>query len=388
MSQIKYNTVTVTNGSATVTGTGTTWLGNVSAGNYLVISDVNANSPVIYEVASDPASDTSLQLSSPWAGTSGTYNAVIHVDFSADGVPLLSDGDLETVLVFNRAMAILESTNSNLSRTATTDYAGLVEKATQAEMDAGTADKYPSAAEVKQHIDSRTTQSPTDTTAGRLLKVGDFGVGSTTPTAISSADSLTATGIYSTGSSWSGSVFPGSAGLNQGTLIHQQWSSPSYALQRFVNINNTWEVWVRRKDSGVWTSWRREFTSDNIVGTVSQLGGVPTGAIIESGSNVNGYYIKYANGTLFCAQSRIVSPSLAPGGSIGDTWVYPASFSNVVSCSAVGSYSTATVGDCRVLISIRTSSLDNTSLPFTATNLSNVTMSSIAYRLTAIGRWY
>ena len=38
----------------------------------------------------------------------------------------------------------------------------------------------------------------------------------------------------------------------------------------------------------------------NIVGTVSQSSGVPTGAIIEQGSNANGRYIKYADGTMIC----------------------------------------------------------------------------------------
>ena len=38
----------------------------------------------------------------------------------------------------------------------------------------------------------------------------------------------------------------------------------------------------------------------NLVGTVSESGGVPTGAIIERGSNVNGNYIRYADGTQIC----------------------------------------------------------------------------------------
>lgn len=38
----------------------------------------------------------------------------------------------------------------------------------------------------------------------------------------------------------------------------------------------------------------------NIVGSVSQSGGVPTGAIVEIGSNTNGEYVKFANGTQIC----------------------------------------------------------------------------------------
>lgn len=37
-----------------------------------------------------------------------------------------------------------------------------------------------------------------------------------------------------------------------------------------------------------------------IVGTVSQSGGTPTGAILERGSNANGEYLKFADGTLIC----------------------------------------------------------------------------------------
>ena len=38
-----------------------------------------------------------------------------------------------------------------------------------------------------------------------------------------------------------------------------------------------------------------------IVGTVSKSGGIPTGAIIERGSNVNGEYVKFADGRLECS---------------------------------------------------------------------------------------
>lgn len=37
-----------------------------------------------------------------------------------------------------------------------------------------------------------------------------------------------------------------------------------------------------------------------ILGTVSQSGGVPTGAIVEQNNNANGYYTKFADGTMIC----------------------------------------------------------------------------------------
>jgi hypothetical protein len=45
-----------------------------------------------------------------------------------------------------------------------------------------------------------------------------------------------------------------------------------------------------------------------MVGTVSQTSGVPTGALMEAGSNSNGLYEKYACGTLICTSSDAYSP--------------------------------------------------------------------------------
>jgi hypothetical protein len=42
------------------------------------------------------------------------------------------------------------------------------------------------------------------------------------------------------------------------------------------------------------------YKRSNAVGTVAQSGGVPTGAIIEKGSNASGQYTKFADGTMIC----------------------------------------------------------------------------------------
>ncbi|MFQ2373347.1 hypothetical protein ACK306_17425, partial [Aeromonas caviae] len=47
------------------------------------------------------------------------------------------------------------------------------------------------------------------------------------------------------------------------------------------------------------------YGKNNIVGAVSQSGGVPTAAIVERGSNANGEYTKYADGTLICSRVAI-----------------------------------------------------------------------------------
>ncbi|MBK5002997.1 hypothetical protein IAE37_005273 [Pseudomonas sp. S31] len=78
-----------------------------------------------------------------------------------------------------------------------------------------------------------------------------------------------------------------------------------------------------------------------IVGAVTQSSGVPTGAIIEQGSNANGNYTKYADGTMICrgsvTQSAAVDLAYHGGYRSGQvTWPYPAIFAAppTVSCGA------------------------------------------------------
>jgi hypothetical protein len=56
----------------------------------------------------------------------------------------------------------------------------------------------------------------------------------------------------------------------------------------------------------------------NILGTVSQTAGVPTGAIVQTGSNANGTYVRFADGTQICRHQGI---------SHSTTWGFPIAFS-------------------------------------------------------------
>jgi hypothetical protein len=54
----------------------------------------------------------------------------------------------------------------------------------------------------------------------------------------------------------------------------------------------------------IYNNQNQVYTQSNILGTVSQSGGVPTGAIIETGSNANGEYVRFANGTQIATNSN------------------------------------------------------------------------------------
>lgn len=69
----------------------------------------------------------------------------------------------------------------------------------------------------------------------------------------------------------------------------------------------------------------------DIVGTVSQSGGVPTGAIVERGSNANGEYVRWADGAQICTMRVAVTDqaiATAYGSLFQGTrvWTFPAAF--------------------------------------------------------------
>lgn len=68
-----------------------------------------------------------------------------------------------------------------------------------------------------------------------------------------------------------------------------------------------------------------------VLGPVSQSGGTPTGGLIERGSNANGEYVKFADGTLICTSSNLAfdAPSTAVGSVFATTnfvWTFPAAY--------------------------------------------------------------
>jgi hypothetical protein len=64
------------------------------------------------------------------------------------------------------------------------------------------------------------------------------------------------------------------------------------------------------------------FTRLNIIGEVTQSGGVPTGALIEIGSGSNGAYLRLAGGLQVCWHNLTTSTSA------GVIWTFPKPFVN------------------------------------------------------------
>lgn len=110
------------------------------------------------------------------------------------------------------------------------------------------------------------------------------------------------------------------------------------------------------------------------VGTVSEDGGIPTGAIVQSGSNANGSFIRYADGTQIC--SAWVTSSSA--GNV--TWTFPMAFVSapriLATCNAaenarIPAYANVLGGSCEIAVY----------------STSNARADNISTSVMALGRW-
>ena len=102
------------------------------------------------------------------------------------------------------------------------------------------------------------TQSATDTTAGRLMKVGDFGVGAIGASLLSPDfnDPPPASGIY---------AVPQKTYLNapvaqEGVLLYMQRANGAGQCQLFSSDVDG-SIWWRYRGAGVWSAWQRLLTS-------------------------------------------------------------------------------------------------------------------------------
>jgi len=125
---------------------------------------------------------------------------------------------------------------------------------------------------------------------------------------------------------------------------------------------------------------------DLAVGTVSQSGGIPTGSIIEKGSNANGEYVKFADGTMICRLVRNESVAVTTAyGSLffgsGSAWTYPAAFTSSPAV-CVSAFRAAAV------IFSQPNSVSTTGCGVYVLAGSSLSSATTEIYLIAIGRWY
>lgn len=164
-----------------------------------------------------------------------------------------------------------------------------------------------------------------DTAAGKVLTTGFMGLGARVGFNLGSANSASYNGFYQ-GAGAGSTNYPGSTAYGS-MLVMSRENAVISQLAMFGSAGTGPEAYVRgsNDNAATWSGWGKLFHSLNTVGTVSQSGGVPTGAIIESGSNSNGQYIKWADGTMI-QRGQVASSSIAVSTTAGVAVPFPLGF--------------------------------------------------------------
>lgn len=117
-------TITVTNSSAVVTGTNTSWSAEIAVGDLFQVRDV----PVLFSIQSVD-SDTQITLAANWAAAteSGLSYQIVR-DFTANlELPLPNSGDYEALDVISNAISQMDVKMANTPLIFTVDIAGGVD---------------------------------------------------------------------------------------------------------------------------------------------------------------------------------------------------------------------------------------------------------------------
>lgn len=183
-----------------------------------------------------------------------------------------------------------------------------------------------------------------DATPGRVLKVGGFGLGGTAqeiPGASIAAAQLDSGFYHFVGSNLTDAPF---SNAFRGMLICTKGHDGRrrFLAWRDASSFSTVDFWhgAQATDGSGPITWSAALNQSTLLGAVSQSGGMPTGAVIERGSNANGDYVRFADGTQMCWVRDLNMGSVvgAGAGSFADPYrtdtainvTWPVAFSGLV----------------------------------------------------------
>ncbi len=328
--------VSVTNGATVVSVNSGDDIALIQPSDALVIG---TQPPVeIKRTYLDGSSNKKIELLKPWPYGSQTNQ-------SAEAYPTAGD--------FQSATAVLKQLIDGFTL------------ATQAEAQAGTENTKPmTALRVKQAMDSLLGSASKlvasagvgDTTLGRAARIGDHGLG------LSGNDMMRVTAVtdYSGGVDFNSLTKPGwykvlvnSNSSSNGPVIPVTGSGYWYVqvleyaggqsikqrahayLTHGANGVNPGKPYTFERDyyNGSWSN-KWQAIGYPMVGNVyyDAATGENVGAVIERGSNSNGDYVKFADGTLICTGSRVGALSTNQYAGVTNlraaeyTWFFPAPF--------------------------------------------------------------
>jgi hypothetical protein len=331
MSWYRTGTVAVTNGSKTVTGVGTLWTTAVNAGDAFALVDANLNPTGAWYEVEAVVSNTEITLKQSYAGTTGSNKQYCVFNLV---------GNMTTPSFAQRLATFFASFQSLIDKPTTTPTAlGIPVADENGNIDSGWI---KDASETVKGVVELATTAETSAGQDATRAVTPAGVaaalakGATelTTTDLNSEDYFRH-GVWLTPNSDLTNLpsgYPSSVRYMMETLHHVSYSTQTiFALNASSYGKCATRVVLGGSGARVFGPWQIIYNSENILGTVSQVGGVPTGAVIEKGANANGYYTKFADGTLicYCFISTNRTATTATGALFRSsplTWTFPVSF--------------------------------------------------------------
>lgn len=223
------------------------------------------------------------------------------------------------------------------------------------------------------------TANTNDSTPGRVTKTGDYGIGR--PLSGRRVTDRKAVVALATGVSFD-YVVAGDRpqGSIDGAMMTLSYNNEFY-FQAYFDWRDGSIHSVSKATPTTQETWRKFYNSDNAIGSMA------SGALIESGSNSNGDYARFASGLQICWRVAI-SPSLLNASNIGATWVYPMPF--VSAPSATANFAAGDVAVSKLFNGPGV--VSRTATNCTASMWSNggfiqSDINGVAFSLMAIGRW-
>lgn len=222
------------------------------------------------------------------------------------------------------------------------------------------------------------TQSQTDATAGRVLKVGDFGLGAVSTPDFNADDPALPTLL---GRATSGTRADSSFWHSFHLSRVMSGQAAQLAIRDGLATSDSQFAIRHRDGTGTWSTWNRMYGQKNVLGPVALSSGQVSGALFERGTNANGEYIRFTDGTQICWHSLSVPNINTSIGALfqspAATWTFPATFDTAPSVSGAADWSQYWLG-----ISVAS----GINVQFRALSPVSVGTGQTC-RLTAIGRW-
>jgi hypothetical protein len=384
-------TITLTNGSAVVTGAGTAWQTALIVGGIIYAEAAGGNSMPILTVDSD----TQITAAVKWKGATGSYSYALVIDTAYDRQVLANATALAQIL-----QALQKPSVSAIS--ALTPAANTFPYFTGANV-AALGNLTVFARSLLDDADQPTARATLGLTIG------------TTGSVVAKLDGA---------NTWSGrqTISVGNATTSQ---VFQSWMPTDYATgkpQLVVTKTATAATWAIGLSDGTNNAGTlqldagtvsvlgnfsvagsatfaqplpaaaipatltadKAYRQGNALGTVSQSGGVPTGALMEAGSNSNGAYMRFANGMQICWTSQIAFTGSGAGQRNG-AWGFPAAFSASPAVFNVPD----NFGEAFTCIGVTGSNAPSTTgVTQISINVTSAGAGTVNARFVAIGRWF